>query len=231
MTTARASVWLNRLKPRKAGVASAPMPRGAASPEKPSWWGAWRPGGAAPTYRAAPASPRSVTAARGRWGLSGLPAPVGSSVTSTGISATAQCPNPLPVGASGSKHVTAKLLVSPGKPAQDSCGEMSSPPAPKTPETCGSDIRCPSAMSVLVTVKDGTSGRNSKGNSGRLAAVMAAPYVKGQGHAASFTPEVAQQDNEQRHQGSPGRRWAPSGSGFRSIGQRMGVGHAPARGA
>ncbi len=85
-----------------------------------------------------------VTAQRDRrWGrseLSGAPAPVGSSLTSGGMSAMAQCQNPLPVGASGSKHVTAKLLVSAGKPDQESCGEMSSPPAPKTPETCGSAI-------------------------------------------------------------------------------------------
>src|ERR1035437_4345533 len=83
------------------------------------------------------------------------------------MSATAQCQNPLPVGASGSWQVTAKLIVSAGKPDQDSCGERSSPPAPRTPETCGGDSGFPSAMSVLVSVKDGTSGRNVYGNSGR----------------------------------------------------------------
>jgi hypothetical protein len=41
---------------------------------------------------------------------------------------TTQCQNPEPVGASGSKQVTAKLLVSAGKPDQESDGEMFAPP-------------------------------------------------------------------------------------------------------
>ena len=40
------------------------------------------------------------------------------------MSNTTQCQNPLPVGASGSKQVTAKLLVSGGNPSQRSCGEV-----------------------------------------------------------------------------------------------------------
>ena len=40
------------------------------------------------------------------------------------MSKTTQCQNPLPVGASGSKHVTAKLLVSAGNPSHRRCGEV-----------------------------------------------------------------------------------------------------------
>ena len=36
---------------------------------------------------------------------------------------TSQCQNPLPVGASGSKQVTAKLLVPAGAPDQARCGD------------------------------------------------------------------------------------------------------------
>ncbi len=54
----------------------------------------------------------------------GLPAPAGSSVTEAGMSNSTQCQNPLPVGASGSKQVTAKLLVSGGKPSQRRCGDV-----------------------------------------------------------------------------------------------------------
>ena len=46
------------------------------------------------------------------------PAPPGSSVTVAGMLNTAQCQNPLAVGASGSYTVTAKLLVSAGNPDQ-----------------------------------------------------------------------------------------------------------------
>ena len=46
------------------------------------------------------------------------------SVTETGMSKTTQCQKPLPVGASGSKHVTAKLRVSGGKPSQRRWGEV-----------------------------------------------------------------------------------------------------------
>jgi hypothetical protein len=79
---------------------------------------------------------------------------------------TAQCQKPLPVGASGSNTVTAKLLVSAGNPDQDSCGETSSPPAPMIPLTCGWSSRSPWRMSVLVTSKEGTWGRNSYGSGG-----------------------------------------------------------------
>lgn len=52
--------------------------------------------------------------------------------------------------------MTAKLLVSFGNPDQDSCGEVSVPPAPKMPLTWASGSCLPSAMSVLVSVNDGT---------------------------------------------------------------------------
>src|SRR5579875_568150 len=97
----------------------------------------------------------------GMSGLPGVPAPAGSSVTLAGMLATAQCQNPLPVGASGSKQVTAKLAVAAGNPDHDSCGETSSPPAPSRPDTCWRPRGCPSATSVLVRGKEGTSGRKS----------------------------------------------------------------------
>jgi hypothetical protein len=90
-----------------------------------------------------------------------VPAPAGSSVTEAGMFATAQCQKPLPVGASGSSTVTAKLRVLSGNPDHDSCGERSSPPAPITPLTCGIASVPPSVTSVLVTVNDGTAGRKS----------------------------------------------------------------------
>ena len=43
------------------------------------------------------------------------------------------CQNPLAVGASASKTLTTKLLVSSGNPDQDNCGDVSVPPAPKIP--------------------------------------------------------------------------------------------------
>src|SRR5690606_21031652 len=89
------------------------------------------------------------------------PAPDGSSVTDAGMLNTAQCQNPDAVGASGSKQVTAKLLVSAGKPSHRRCGDRSSPPAPILPDRCGVGSVSPSAMSLLVTVNVGTWGRKS----------------------------------------------------------------------
>ncbi len=77
------------------------------------------------------------------------------------MSHTTQCQNPLAVGASGSKQVTAKLRVSSGKPLQDSCGETSCPPAPMIPLTWAVGRVFPSATSVLVTVNEATGGRKS----------------------------------------------------------------------
>ena len=53
----------------------------------------------------------------------GSPAPLApavNEVTSGGMLTTIQCQNPLPVGASGSKHVRAKLRVPPGGLTHDS---------------------------------------------------------------------------------------------------------------
>ncbi len=69
-----------------------------------------------------------------------------------------QCHQPEPVGASGSKHVTAKAAVSSGKPAQDNWGETS------RPATWASGSVSPSATSADVTSNDGTWGRKSYGH-------------------------------------------------------------------
>lgn len=91
------------------------------------------------------------------------PAPVSSSVTDTGRSNRTQCQNPLPVGASGSKHVTAKLFVPSGNPSHRSCGERSPPDF-----TWASPRSAPGARSALVTVKPCTSGWKSWGSGGLL---------------------------------------------------------------
>jgi hypothetical protein len=44
---------------------------------------------------------------------------------------TSQCQNPLPVGASGSKQVMAKLFVSLGAPDHARCGDWLPPAQPK----------------------------------------------------------------------------------------------------
>ncbi len=77
------------------------------------------------------------------------------------MSATAQCQKPDAVGASGSYTVTANDFVPSGNPLHSSCGDTSSPPAPKIPLTCGVGSSCPSVTSVLVTVNDGTAGSSS----------------------------------------------------------------------
>jgi hypothetical protein len=56
------------------------------------------------------------------------PSSLGKLVVEAGMSATAQCQKPLPVGACGSYMVTTKVRVSAGKPDHDSCGEASKPP-------------------------------------------------------------------------------------------------------
>ena len=48
-----------------------------------------------------------------------------------GMFTTSQCQKPLPVGASGSKQVTAKLLVPAGAPDQARCGALLPPAQPK----------------------------------------------------------------------------------------------------
>src|SRR5256714_8222336 len=76
---------------------------------------------------------------------------------------TAQCQNPRTVGASGSTMVTTKLCVADGKPLQESCGERSSPPAPKMPLTCGIASFSPSFRSLLVSENEAAGGRLSYG--------------------------------------------------------------------
>src|SRR5436305_9564415 len=85
-------------------------------------------------------------------------APVSSPVTEAGMPSTIQCQNPEPVGASGSKQVTAKLLVSAGNPDQRSDGEMLPPVMPNPSKTWFSPIVAPSAMSSLLSSNDGTGG-------------------------------------------------------------------------
>src|SRR5690606_19082084 len=117
-------------------------------------------GGAAPPYSLAPKSLRPCLAPAGRPLNSGpVPAPVGSSVTVAGMSYSSQCQNPLPVGASGSKQVTAKLFVPSGAPDQRRCGERFCPDIPQPLKTWASASRSPSRTSALSTVSDGTAGR------------------------------------------------------------------------
>src|SRR6516164_5539670 len=68
------------------------------------------------------------------------PAPSGIEVVEAGMLITIQCQKPLPVGASGSYTVTAKLLVSAGAPDQLSSGERFLPLQPKLLNTNSSGI-------------------------------------------------------------------------------------------
>ena len=95
-------------------------------------------------------------------------------MTDAGRLNTAQCQNPLAVGASGSYTVTAKLFVSGGKPDHVSWGETSSPPStPNTALALRAGIGTPSATSVLETSNEGTAGRNEYGSGGTARSVMA----------------------------------------------------------
>src|SRR5271165_7085584 len=81
-----------------------------------------------------------------------FPTPLGSDVTLAGMLATHQCQKPLPVGASGSKTLTAKLFVPFGAPDQDSAGETFLPVQSQPLNTCSSAIFAPGLMSGLVSV-------------------------------------------------------------------------------
>jgi hypothetical protein len=59
---------------------------------------------------------------------------------------------PLPVGASGSYKLTAKLFVSFGAPDQESAGDTFLPVQSHPLNTCSSAILAPGLMSGLVTV-------------------------------------------------------------------------------
>ncbi len=74
---------------------------------------------------------------------------------------TIQCQKPEPVGASGSKQVTAKLLVPAGKPDQRSDGDTFPPVMPNPSNTWLSPIISPSATSSLRSSNDGTAGMKS----------------------------------------------------------------------
>ena len=87
------------------------------------------------------------------------PAPVGSSVTVAGRLTRTQCQKPDGTGASGSKQVTTKALVSAGKPDQLSCGELLPPAKAWSSDSCSR-----SATSVLVTVKVPAFGSSSYGS-------------------------------------------------------------------
>src|SRR4051812_954136 len=102
---------------------------------------------------------RSWNAPFGRSAPLSAPAPRGSSVVVASRPATTQCQKPLGVGASGSKQVTTKPLVSAGNPDQDSCGEV----LPVAAANC-SPSRSPSRISVLDTVKLPTAGSNEYGS-------------------------------------------------------------------
>src|SRR3990172_10171816 len=72
--------------------------------------------------------------------LSRFPALVGSLLTEEGILKITQCHQPLPVGASGSYTVTAKLFVSRGAFRHWSSGEILPPVQPKPEYTCSLPI-------------------------------------------------------------------------------------------
>ena len=74
---------------------------------------------------------------------------------------TTQCQKPEPVGASGSKQVTAKLWVWAGNPDHNSDGETFKPVMPHWSKTWFADISWPSATSWLDSSNDGTSGMKS----------------------------------------------------------------------
>src|SRR5262249_53549336 len=83
-----------------------------------------------------------------------LPAPRGNAVIEGGMFTTVQCHQPLPVGASGSYMVRAKLLVPSGAPSHISAGERFLPVQPKLLNTCSIGRVPPSFRSGLVRWKD-----------------------------------------------------------------------------
>jgi len=108
---------------------------------------------------------RQLDGRRGNRPESGDPAPLGRLCVDAGMSMTAQCQNPDPVGASGSNTVTTKLLVAAGKPVQVSCGELSLPPGtPPRSESCSTGMGLPSTTSLLLTRNRGTFGRPRYGS-------------------------------------------------------------------
>src|SRR5437016_13060916 len=94
--------------------------------------------------------------------------PAGSDVTSAGMLNTIQCHHPLPVGASGSYTVTAKLLVPAGGFFQASAGETLPPSQPKPLYSCAAAIVAPGLTSALSRLKalaaSAASGSETKAN-------------------------------------------------------------------
>src|SRR5674476_1235128 len=90
--------------------------------------------------------------------VTAAPASASRVVVSAGIPTSSQCQKPEGVGASGSKQVTAKLLVLSGAPDQDSCGETLPPVNPQPLKTCSSGSRVPFAMAVLDSSSAATFG-------------------------------------------------------------------------
>src|SRR5262245_29405581 len=82
-----------------------------------------------------------------------LPALAFSSMTLAGMLKITQCHQPLPVGASGSYMVRAKLLVPSGGSFHIRAGEMSPPLQPKPLKTCLSGTVLPAATSGLESSK------------------------------------------------------------------------------
>ena len=91
-----------------------------------------------------------------------MPAPALMLATDAGMSDASQCQYPDPVGASGSKHVIAKLFVPLGAPDHESCGDWFFPPQPV--KTNSLAMVWPSEIDELVTV----SGFSFFGDSGAL---------------------------------------------------------------
>src|SRR3954452_22552910 len=75
-----------------------------------------------------------------------------------------QCHHPLPVGASGSYTVIAKLLVPAGALLHESDGEMLRPLHPKLLNTCSSEIT-PLCFTSLLSRVNGTAAMAEEANS------------------------------------------------------------------
>src|SRR4051812_33531012 len=91
-----------------------------------------------------------------------------------------QCHQPLPVGASGSYTVIAKLFVPAGALCHESDGEMLPPLHPKLLNTCSSDIT-PLCFTSLLTRVNGPAAMAEEANSAKAsdtsAVVMAAAPI------------------------------------------------------
>ena len=89
---------------------------------------------------------------RGALGRVRAVVPDPAEVESPGMSQATQCQNPDPVGASGSKQVTAKERVPSGAPDQLRSGERFSPPRSST--SCWAATTEPSGVAAEVRVKE-----------------------------------------------------------------------------